>query len=115
MGELGLFYRRCPIVFVGKSLVAPGGGQNPLEPARLGCAVAIGLNDSNFTEAVEILSDAGALYQVANAAELAAWVGLMLDHPAQRAAMGQAGMAAASGATDLPARIAAVLAGLAGT
>ncbi len=114
MGELGLFYRRCPIVFVGKSLIAPGGGQNPLEPARLGCAVAMGFYDANFIEAVRILRDAGALHQVGNAAELAAWVGLMFDHPAQRAAMGQAGMAAAAGATDLPARIAATLAGLAG-
>ena len=114
MGELGLFYRRCPIVFVGKSLIAPGGGQNPLEPARLGCAVAMGFNDSNFREAVQILRDAGALHQVGNAAELATWVGLMFDHPAQRAAMGQAGMAAAAGATDLPGRIAAILAGLAG-
>ncbi|MBC7520189.1 MAG: 3-deoxy-D-manno-octulosonic acid transferase, partial [Sandarakinorhabdus sp.] len=114
MGELGLFYRRCPIVFVGKSLIHPGGGQNPLEPARLGCAVAMGFQDANFAEAVQILRDAGALHQVGGAAELAAWVGLMFDHPAERAAMGQAGMAAASGATDLPTRIAAVLAGLAG-
>ena len=113
MGELGLFYRRCPIVFVGKSLIHPGGGQNPLEPARLGCAVAMGFQDANFAEAVQILRDAGALHQVGGAAELAAWVGLMFDHPAERAAMGQAGMAAASGATDLPTRIAAVLAGLA--
>lgn len=114
MGELGLFYRSCPIVFVGKSLIAPGGGQNPLEPARLGCAVAMGFYDSNFTEAVRILRDAGALHQVGGATELAAWVGLMFDHPAQRAAMGQAGMVAAAGATDLPGRIAAILAGLAG-
>jgi len=114
MGELGLFYRRCPIVFVGKSLIHPGGGQNPLEPTRLGCAVAMGYQDANFAEAVQILRDAGALYQVGGATELATWVGMMFDHPAERAAMGQAGMAAASGATDLPARIAAVLAGLAG-
>src|SRR6202012_1808235 len=37
LGELGLWYRLAPITFVGRSLVAPGGGQNPLEPARLGC------------------------------------------------------------------------------
>ncbi|MBX9634576.1 MAG: 3-deoxy-D-manno-octulosonic acid transferase, partial [Magnetospirillum sp.] len=34
MGELGLFYRLAPIVFMGKSLGAQG-GQNPFEPARL--------------------------------------------------------------------------------
>ncbi|MDE2018146.1 MAG: 3-deoxy-D-manno-octulosonic acid transferase, partial [Hyphomicrobiales bacterium] len=38
MGELGLFYRLAPVVFVGGTLV-PRGGQNPLEAARLGAAV----------------------------------------------------------------------------
>ena len=31
IGELGLFYRLAPIVFVGGSLVRHG-GQNPIEP-----------------------------------------------------------------------------------
>ena len=35
IGELGLFYRLAPIVFMGGSLV-PHGGQNPIEPAKLG-------------------------------------------------------------------------------
>ena len=34
IGELGLFYRLAGVVFVGKSFVG-GGGQNPIEPARL--------------------------------------------------------------------------------
>ena len=38
LGELGLFYRLSDIVFMGGSLVAHG-GQNPLEPARLSCAI----------------------------------------------------------------------------
>ena len=42
LGEMGLWYRLAPIVFVGRSLLPPGGGQNPLEPARLGCAIAVG-------------------------------------------------------------------------
>lgn len=47
MGELGIFYRIAPIVFVGGSLV-PHGGQNPLEPARLDCAIILGPYMDNF-------------------------------------------------------------------
>ena len=35
MGELGLFYRLAPIVFMGGSLVEHG-GQNPIEAIKLG-------------------------------------------------------------------------------
>lgn len=47
MGELGIFYRIAGIVFVGGSLV-PHGGQNPLEPARLDCAIILGPHMENF-------------------------------------------------------------------
>ena len=40
LGELGLLVSPAGIAaLVGRSLLPPGGGQNPLEPARLGCAV----------------------------------------------------------------------------
>ena len=41
IGELGLFYRLAGVVFVGKSFVSEG-GQNPIEPARLACAILHG-------------------------------------------------------------------------
>ncbi|MFX7988791.1 3-deoxy-D-manno-octulosonic acid transferase, partial [Acinetobacter baumannii] len=41
IGELGLFYRLSPLVFLGGSLV-PRGGQNPIEPVRLETAVLHG-------------------------------------------------------------------------
>ena len=41
LGELGLFYRLAPLVFVGGSLVNHG-GQNPIEPIKLGAAVVHG-------------------------------------------------------------------------
>ena len=41
LGELGLFYRLSDIVFMGKTL-AGGGGQNPIEPAALSCALIFG-------------------------------------------------------------------------
>ncbi|MGE6036649.1 3-deoxy-D-manno-octulosonic acid transferase, partial [Klebsiella pneumoniae] len=37
MGEMGLFYRLAPIVFMGGSLVAHG-GQNPIEAVKLGAS-----------------------------------------------------------------------------
>ncbi len=46
MGELGLFYRLCPIAFIGGSLAAKG-GHNPFEAARLDCAVLHGPDMSN--------------------------------------------------------------------
>ena len=47
IGELGLFYRLAGVVFVGKSFVA-GGGQNPIEPARLACAILHGPHGRKF-------------------------------------------------------------------
>jgi 3-deoxy-D-manno-octulosonic-acid transferase len=114
LGELGLLYRLVGHAFVGRSL-AEQGGQNPLEPARLGCAVAVGPNVQNFTDPVAVLEAAGALTRVADTASLAAWVETMLSDPARRAAMAQAGMAASSRYTELPAQVAAVLAGLLAT
>jgi 3-deoxy-D-manno-octulosonic-acid transferase len=109
MGELGLWYRLAPIVFVGRSLVAPGGGQNPLEPARLGCAVATGPHTGNFLDAAQVLETAGGLARVADAAALTAWVAAMLADPARCAASGEAGCAAAARWADLPDRTALAL------
>ena len=112
LGELGLFCRLARIVFVGRSLVLPGGGQNPLEPARLGCAVAVGPHTGNFDSAIEVLGAADALARVTDAAGLAAWVDGLLRDPERLANTGAAGAAASARYADLPARTAAVLAGL---
>ena len=116
LGELGLFYRLAGFAFVGRSLGASvggaGGGQNPLEPARLGCAVAVGPEVANFADIVAVLREAGALAQVADATGLAEWVAEMLRDPGRRAAMGAAGRAAASDQAALPGRVAGMLADL---
>ena len=106
MGELGLLYRLAPIVFVGRSLGSAQGGQNPLEPARLGCAVATGPHTANFTGPVAKLQAAGGLTVVEDAAALAAWARAMLHDPARRTAAGHAAEAVANGEADLPERIA---------
>jgi 3-deoxy-D-manno-octulosonic-acid transferase len=109
LGELGLWCRLAGIVFVGRSLLAPGGGQNPLEPARLGCAVAVGPHIGNFLDAAQVLEAAGALTRVADAPALTAWVAALLADPARRAAAGAAGIAAAARWADLPERTAQAL------
>ncbi|MGC2087369.1 MAG: 3-deoxy-D-manno-octulosonic acid transferase [Bradyrhizobium sp.] len=58
MGELGLFYRLAPIVFMGGSLVAHG-GQNPIEAIKLGAAIVHGPHVFNFSDVYEALDGAG--------------------------------------------------------
>lgn len=82
MGELGLFYRLAPVVFVGKSL-ALGGGQNPLEPARLGAAVLFGPRMGNFPDIAPHMIATGAAEQVADEEELMLAVGRLLPNSAE--------------------------------
>jgi 3-deoxy-D-manno-octulosonic-acid transferase len=111
LGELGLLYRLAPVVFVGRSLVGRG-GQNPLEPARLGCAIAVGPHTANFAAAVERLKWAGALTSVADGRALAEWVAAMLRDPERVRAVGRAAVSAAETDALLPGRLAASLVGL---
>ncbi|MGF1610884.1 MAG: 3-deoxy-D-manno-octulosonic acid transferase [Kiloniellales bacterium] len=79
IGELGLWYRLAPVVFVGGSLV-PKGGQNPIEPARLGRAVLFGPHCSNFVRVCQEMTAAGVLQRVADRHALAeAGAGLLAD------------------------------------
>jgi 3-deoxy-D-manno-octulosonic-acid transferase len=109
MGELGLWYRLAPIAFVGRSLLPPGGGQNPLEPARLGCAIAVGPHTDNFSDHVALLRDAGGLVEVTDANALMRFVSAMLDDPERRRRLGDTAAASVRSHTDLPARTAEAL------
>ena len=71
MGELGLFYRLVHFCFVGGSLIRHG-GQNPLEPAKLGCAVLTGPHTFNFTPAYEALLAAQGVGRVNSTSEICA-------------------------------------------
>ncbi len=86
IGELGLWYRLAEVVFVGGSLVARG-GQNPLEPARLDCAILTGPHTANFEPIVAAMKQAGAIAEVSDGNELADAVGRLLGDGATRAAM----------------------------
>lgn len=95
MGELGLWYRLAPVVMMGGSLI-PHGGQNPLEPARLGCAVLFGPQMFNFSEATAgLLATHGAL-EVQDAPGIAGAVATLLRDTARRGAMAEAGQRFAS-------------------
>lgn len=108
MGELGLFYSLAPIVFIGGSLVRHG-GQNPLEAARFGCAMAAGPHTVNFAEIVSRLAHGDALASIADAAGLAGFVGAMLSDPERRRRMGEAARRVADGERELPGRVAGAL------
>ncbi len=70
MGELGLFFRLCPVSFIGKSLVNLG-GQNPIEPAQLGSAILFGPHMWNFSNIAECLLEKGGAKEVTSAEDLA--------------------------------------------
>ncbi len=90
LGELGLIYRLAPIVFVGGSL-ATHGGQNPIEPIKLGAAILHGPHVWNFAEIYTALDDAHGAEQVNDVGKLAVRVGAWLKDAGDRAAVASAG------------------------
>ncbi len=108
LGELGLFYRAAPFAFIGGSLV-PHGGQNVIEPARLGCPVLVGPHTENFTAAVAELAAAGGAHRVATPAVLAAAALHWLDHPEAARQAGKAAAAAFEDCAGLPERLASLI------
>ncbi|MCH8098371.1 MAG: 3-deoxy-D-manno-octulosonic acid transferase [Proteobacteria bacterium] len=86
IGEMGLWYRLCQVVFVGGSLI-PKGGQNLLEPAKLGCAIICGPHMTNFLRVTEEMGRVDALRRVADAEQLAAAVSWLLEDEPARAGM----------------------------
>ncbi len=109
LGEMGLWYRLAPIVFVGRSLLPPGGGQNPLEPARLGCAIAVGAYTGNFAGHVGRLKEAGGLVVVEGEAGLVGFVTTVLTEPAERLRMAEQAEAVARGQSEIIAHTAEAL------
>jgi 3-deoxy-D-manno-octulosonic-acid transferase len=83
LGELGLIYRLAPIVFMGGSL-ASHGGQNPIEPIRLGAAVLHGPHVWNFAEIYATLDAAHGAELVSNEETLALRLDTWLADPAGR-------------------------------
>jgi 3-deoxy-D-manno-octulosonic-acid transferase len=81
MGELGLFYRLAPIVFMGGSLVERG-GQNPVEAVKLGASIVHGPHVFNFTDVYEALDKAGGARRADTPEALVKHLGQLLADPA---------------------------------
>jgi len=86
MGELGLIYSLAPVVLVGGSLVEHG-GQNPIEPVKLGAAVVHGPHVENFAEIYTALDASRGAAQVENLNELINCIGHWLKNPTNRQAV----------------------------
>lgn len=99
LGELGLFYRLSNATFVGGSLVEKG-GHNPLEPARLGCAILHGPHIFNFAETYADIRGAGGAALVRNDRDLAAAVKRLFADDKTRHAMADAARDAAKASAE---------------
>lgn len=83
MGELGLFYRLAPIVFIGGSLVEHG-GQNPIEAVKLGAAIVHGPHVANFADVYAALDRAGGAFEVDGPDALVLQIRHLLADPTAR-------------------------------
>ena len=102
IGEMGLWYRLAGAAFLGGS-IAPLGGQNPIEPAKLGVPILRGPDVSNFADVYRALADAGSIAVVADAAALADAVSLILadgEAAARHAREARACVESLAGAVD---------------
>ncbi len=80
IGELGLFYRLCPIVFMGGSWV-PRGGHNPIEPAQLNCVLFHGPHTHNFREVYHLFEENSASLLVEAPSGLSENIASLLKDP----------------------------------
>jgi 3-deoxy-D-manno-octulosonic-acid transferase len=94
LGELGVFYRLCPLAVMGGTFV-PHGGQNPLEPARLGAAVLSGPHIDNFREIFRLLVDGGGAEVLTSNDQLTERARFLLDNDIETMQRGQAAAAVA--------------------
>jgi 3-deoxy-D-manno-octulosonic-acid transferase len=70
-GELAKIYGVGDVAFIGNSLLAPGGGQNLLQPLAQGKPAIYGLYMSNFRDLAAMAESAGVGFRVSNSDELA--------------------------------------------
>ena len=93
IGELGLFYRLAGVVMVGKSFNSEG-GQNPIEAAKLACAILHGPHVGNFLDVYALLDGSGGAALANDADELAAMLVALFDDPSRLRAMARAAASA---------------------
>jgi 3-deoxy-D-manno-octulosonic-acid transferase len=91
IGEMGLYLRLTEVAFVGRSLFAEG-GQNPLEPAMLSCAILSGGNVQNFRDTYQMLAKNGSAKIIRDVEMLAKGVNYLLVNDEVRRKMIDAGL-----------------------
>jgi len=91
IGEMGLFFRLTPLVLMGGTL-APIGGHNPIEPAKLGAAILHGPHTDKAREIYAALDAARGSLTVKDEMALARALSRLLDDPALVRAMARAAM-----------------------
>ena len=89
LGELGLFYRLAPVVFVGGSLVDIG-GHNLIEPAHHHCAILQGPWTYNFSEITSQFQEGQGVRVVNDVEDLCDQVQQLLADPLKAQAQAEA-------------------------
>ncbi len=88
IGELGAWWGTATVAYVGGSMSGRG-GQNMIEPAAYGAAVAFGPDTRNFRDVVASLLAVEAAVVVEDGAELTTFVRRCLAEPGWAAALGR--------------------------
>lgn len=84
LGELGLFYRACPVACIGRSFSRDGGGgHNPIEAAQLHCAIVHGPRIGNLQKIFDEMNQAGAALRASHPSDLANILQSLLGDPAE--------------------------------
>jgi 3-deoxy-D-manno-octulosonic-acid transferase len=89
---MGLWYGLADVAFLGGSMV-PRGGQNPIEPAKLGVPIMHGAHVGNFREVYDALIEEDATLSVDDSAGLAAMMKSLIERPAERQRLARAALA----------------------
>ena len=91
IGEMGIFYRLAPVVAMGGSFV-PHGGQNPIEPIKLGASILHGPHVHNFKEVYSFLDSEGGALLVPDGQVLANAAHDLISNPELMRDMARAGL-----------------------
>ncbi len=109
LGEMGALYRLSGIAFMGKSMPSKatksGGGQNPIEPALLDCALIWGPDMSNFEGICEKLLNAHAALQADDEIDLGRQIEHLLNNDDVRTRMAARARAIATAETGVLERV----------
>ncbi len=88
-GELAKIYGVGDVAYIGNSLLAPGGGQNLLQPLAQGKPAIYGPYMANFRDLAAMAESAGVGFRVSDADELARKLVSILKDPAGRSAISE--------------------------